>query len=168
MYWIRTYKLRVNIPHFEKGVLRKPPRRVPHNVTFQKTNNHIARRNCAKVVVGGQSSGPQRRIGQSFMVKSQQKVPARSNMWNGFQFNINEEDISWLKEYFVGTTVDPEGIHCIRIRFDLEGILSATLIPMGCKMVLIKVLDGKSFEDTLKKKRDAFLRNGLQILDLGT
>lgn len=74
------------------------------------------------------------------------------------EFNVNDEEMTWLKGSFMGRTVDPVGIHCIRKKFDLDYLLSVTLTPMGGNLVLMHALDGVNFEEVLHDKRKVFER----------
>lgn len=52
--------------------------------------------------------------------------------------------------------VDPEGIHCVRRKFEFERLLSVNLIPMGANLVLINPMEGEILKETLNERRKVF------------
>lgn len=160
--WIGTYKLRVNIPRFDSGAVKRPrPTGRSFNAVDKQDKQHEVR-NYASVVQGNKMNAstvvrePPRSFGRAFMNRRRYDGVVRSNVWNGLEFNVIEEDMAWLRECFVGKTVDPEGIHCLRRKLDIEGLLCVTLIPMGGNLVLIKAFEGESFEKILEERREVF------------
>lgn len=112
--WIGTYKLRVNIPAFERSDERVPvSKQKVINEGIQSVAGSSAGVSYAKAVVGGAFNGQSRRYESRPIKHYNNKVFQKSYRKCEMEYNVNDTDMSWLKECFVGKTRDPEGINCI-------------------------------------------------------
>lgn len=156
--WLGTYKLRVNIPVFDRvaglGVIKKPQAFVEGK---NNVNTHLVGKSYAQALVGGATMEHSRRNVAGTSKVFNRRPTNRRNHFSGPEFTVFEGEMEWLKGCFVGKSVDPEGILCIKKKIVLESILAVNLTPLGGDLVLMFAPEGENFEEILRKNEKNFI-----------
>lgn len=100
-------------------------------------NNQKEGMSYANAVVGGGVNGQVIKNAPRTTNNYNRKQMFQGNRFIGLEFNVNEDDMAWLKDCFVRRASHPEGINCLKKKFLMETLLSVLLTPMGGNSVLI-------------------------------
>lgn len=69
------------------------------------------------------------------------------NEGRGMDFSVNEEDMGWLQNCYIGYVNNTKAVYLLQDRLIDEGVFTFTInVPMGWDMVLIKPEEGEDFE----------------------
>ncbi|GKV21933.1 hypothetical protein SLEP1_g31856 [Rubroshorea leprosula] len=176
--WVGNFKLRVNIPRFRNEDRnrevehRKKPREEPRAVPKKQNRTY------AEVVkgqygmeVGGDAEAKQKNSGS----RSHGRVIRGSNtrtdlrnrgktrvwkekgqgeQWPGMEYNVKEEEYSWLEGCFVGKVHSVEMVRNLQEKFYMEGYFSCRIRAMGGKMVLLDCEDKEELKDLVEMASD--------------
>lgn len=127
--WIGTYKLRVNIPAFDREAVKSKV------VKSQGSNGAL---NKGGTMVGGRSYANVLGEGNHYRLVNPNKRPTqRTIRWSGLEFQVSDDEMAWLKQCYVGKFSDPEGIQTMHQKYKLEELLAVSLTPMGGNHVLL-------------------------------
>ncbi|GKV30582.1 hypothetical protein SLEP1_g39382 [Rubroshorea leprosula] len=74
--------------------------------------------------------------------------------WHGLEVKVEEEDMEWLRNSFVGFSKSPKIICNLQEKFLMEGYFSAKVTPMGSNMVLITCEDSDELKNLVETRRD--------------
>ncbi|GKV01045.1 hypothetical protein SLEP1_g13643 [Rubroshorea leprosula] len=88
--------------------------------------------------------------------RKRQGISDKSQMesWHGLEVKVEEEDMEWLRNSFVGFAKSPEIICNLQEKFLMEGYFSAKVTPMGSNMVLITCEDSEELKNLVETGRD--------------
>jgi hypothetical protein len=74
----------------------------------------------------------------------------------GLSITINEEEMVWAKQGYVGFVKKVEEIHLIQHRLEEEGINSVKVIPMGGERVFLKANENEDFRMLVNESQQVF------------
>ncbi|GKV10568.1 hypothetical protein SLEP1_g21912 [Rubroshorea leprosula] len=174
--WIGHTKLRENIPRFKEEDRNgkkesKPKIGMQNHPDSRPVNNQIQggserrwgsrkvepHRSYADVLRGSRNTRPMAEHRGNPRTKHSEKPNRREwqkknndQEWTGFEFNVKEEDYSWLQGCYVGQAHSVEIVPCIQERFYMEGYFACKLKAMGGKLVLLESEDKDELKDLVE------------------
>ncbi|GKV49843.1 hypothetical protein SLEP1_g56570 [Rubroshorea leprosula] len=142
--------LHANLARFAKGdhkMERQSRRRVP-----LKERGILS---YAEALKGGKSETHGQAQRKEWQRKRQGTLD-KSHMesWHGLEVKVEEEDMEWLRNSFVGFAKSPEIICNLQEKFLMEGYFSTKVTPMGSNMVLITCEDSEELKNLVETGRD--------------
>ncbi|GKV10561.1 hypothetical protein SLEP1_g21905 [Rubroshorea leprosula] len=178
--WIGHTKLRANIPRFKEedrngkkeskpkiGMQNHPDSRPVNNQIQGESGRRwgsrmvVPHRSYADVLRGSRNTKPMAEHRGNSRTKHSEKPNRRKwqkknndQEWTGFEFNVKEEDYSWLQGCYVGQAHSVEIVPCIQERFYMEGYFACKLKAMGGKLVLLESEDKDELKDLVENASD--------------
>lgn len=107
------------------------------------------------VVIGGVTNGGTRKQLYPNRQRTQIDMPHQVNQWRGMKFKISDEEMQWLKGYFVGKTKELQGASKIQQKLNMEGWIKIIATPLGGDSVLIFGDHEDSIKDFLTKAKES-------------
>lgn len=154
--WIGSYKLRVNIARFSS----KKETVTTGNVPVHSHPRKVNRQSYAFVSKGLRFADVVKgTVSREWKVKNH--APVTQNVqdeWKGLDFVVEEEDMLWLKNSYVGYVHEPDIVHTLQDKIKDVGLLSMSVCPMGGDKVLIQTMEGEDFEE-LAKDAESMLKD---------
>lgn len=147
--WVGSHRLRINIPRFQCNQQNAhfqhhlKPRLVGH--TQQVVRKGIS---YAAVVKKDNINNLNKRLSRGTNRMGNTNA-IRANDWNGLEFNVNNDELKWLKRSYVGQTHKIEAVVITQDKFHQEGIFVIKAAPMGGDLVLLTPMGDEEVSEIL-------------------
>ncbi|GLU22241.1 hypothetical protein SLE2022_383310 [Rubroshorea leprosula] len=172
--WVGKFKLWVNIPRFRND----EQNREEEHRKIQRAEPKIQKRTYAEVVkgqygkeVGGDAEANQKDNGSRSHGGDNKRSSTRSDprsreknlvwkekgqgdQWAGLDYNVKEEEYSWLEGCYVGKVHSVEMVRNLQEKFYMEGYFSCRIRAMGGKLVLLDCDDKEELKDLVEMASD--------------
>ncbi|GKV11938.1 hypothetical protein SLEP1_g23150 [Rubroshorea leprosula] len=172
--WVGNFKLWVNIPWFRNGELN----REEEHSKLLRAEPKIQNRTYAEVVkgqygieVGGDAKAKQKDNGSRSHgrdnrgssirtdLRSKEKTlvwkeKGQGEQWPSMDYNVKEEEYSWLKGCYVGKVHFVEMVRNLQEKFYMESYFSYRIRAMGGKLVLLDCDDKEELKDLVEMASD--------------